>query len=102
MILPVANRNLLIFLDLPDYRKMTKGAWWKMLSIMRKRTKKGVMMQKSSMLLMQPVMKLKKMLANFAGKLADELKKRIEASLRETKGAFVKKVSRWQQNELKH
>ena len=32
-----------------------------------------------------------KMLANFADKLTDELKKRIEASLRETKGAFVKK-----------
>jgi molecular chaperone DnaK len=30
-------------------------------------------------------------LANFADKLADELKKRIEAALRETKEAFVKK-----------
>jgi molecular chaperone DnaK (HSP70) len=32
-----------------------------------------------------------KMLANFADKLTDDLKKRIEASLRETKEAFIKK-----------
>ena len=32
-----------------------------------------------------------KILANFADKLTDEIKKRIEASLRETKEAFVKK-----------